>query len=184
MSTFAESVWFTVEHCYSCAMAFAMPSNFRDRKLKDRTNFFCPAGHSQHYVGKTEEQKLREEVERARQMREAAEGRAAKAERDATAISKAHRKMRTRVMNGVCPCCNRSFENLRRHMHDQHPEFDKHRTLAALRQAFGMTQEAVAQEVGIAAPYVSRYEHGKAVSARAARAIEGWIERHEAKEPA
>jgi hypothetical protein len=29
-----------------------------------------------------------------------------------------------RVASGVCPCCNRSFVNLRRHMKTQHPEFE------------------------------------------------------------
>lgn len=179
MANFIESVWFSTHSCGECGVAFALTQAFEDARRRDGKNFYCPNGHSRVYR-ETELDRVKKTLERERQMREAADSRAAKAERDATTISKAHRKMRTRVMNGVCPCCNRSFENLRRHMHDQHPEFDKHRTLAALRQAFGMTQEAVAQEVGIAAPYVSRYEHGKAVSARAARAIEGWIERHEA----
>lgn len=32
------------------------------------------------------------------------------------------RKVKIRVGRGVCPCCNRSFENLRRHMESKHPE--------------------------------------------------------------
>lgn len=31
--------------------------------------------------------------------------------------------MKNRVANGVCPCCNRHFENLERHMKGQHPDF-------------------------------------------------------------
>jgi hypothetical protein len=30
-----------------------------------------------------------------------------------------------RIGNGVCPCCNRSFTNLRRHMTTKHPEYPK-----------------------------------------------------------
>jgi hypothetical protein len=30
-----------------------------------------------------------------------------------------------RVGNGVCPCCTRSFTNLRRHMATKHPGFKK-----------------------------------------------------------
>lgn len=31
---------------------------------------------------------------------------------------------RARFANGVCPCCNRSFENVARHMRTQHPDYD------------------------------------------------------------
>jgi DNA repair exonuclease SbcCD ATPase subunit len=32
-------------------------------------------------------------------------------------------KLRNRVGKGVCPCCNRSFENLKRHMVSKHPDY-------------------------------------------------------------
>jgi hypothetical protein len=32
------------------------------------------------------------------------------------------RKVKVRIGRGVCPCCNRTFENLRRHMETQHPK--------------------------------------------------------------
>lgn len=31
----------------------------------------------------------------------------------------------TRVKNGVCPCCNRSFQNLKRHMNTKHPNWSE-----------------------------------------------------------
>lgn len=34
------------------------------------------------------------------------------------------RKVKDRVKNGVCPCCNRTFVNLQRHMHTKHPSYD------------------------------------------------------------
>jgi hypothetical protein len=34
------------------------------------------------------------------------------------------KKQLDRVKNGVCPCCNRHFKNLERHMKSQHPEGD------------------------------------------------------------
>lgn len=182
MTQFVDNQWFEVTTCCSCGIAFGLPTDFLNKRRQDGKQFYCPNNHSLVYR-ETELDKTKKQLERERQMREAADAKAVKAEREATTISKAHRKMRVRVMNGVCPCCNRSFENLRRHMHTEHPEFDKHRTLAALRQAFGMTQAAVASEAGIAAPHVSLYEHGKAISARAAQRIEAWIERHEASAP-
>lgn len=32
-------------------------------------------------------------------------------------------RIKNRVKNGVCPCCNRTFENLARHMQAKHSDF-------------------------------------------------------------
>lgn len=32
-------------------------------------------------------------------------------------------KTKKRVSNGVCPCCNRTFKQLARHMENKHPEY-------------------------------------------------------------
>jgi hypothetical protein len=29
------------------------------------------------------------------------------------------------VANGVCPCCNRTFQNLARHMAGKHPDYEE-----------------------------------------------------------
>lgn len=54
-------------------------------------------------------EELREEAKRERNRANGYKG-------HATRITK-------RAKAGVCPCCNRSFENLRRHMASQHPTF-------------------------------------------------------------
>ena len=51
-----------------------------------------------------------------RDQREAAE-RSLAAQRGVTT------KLRKQIAAGVCPCCHRSFQNLRRHMDGQHPDF-------------------------------------------------------------
>ncbi len=88
-------------------------------------------GHSWHYSGLKEEQRLRLQLERSR-------NRAARltAQLDQSEASRrAHKAAATRARNerdrvlarikaGVCPCCNRSFKNVRRHMASQHPDFE------------------------------------------------------------
>lgn len=177
MGKFVEGMWFEVETCCTCGMAFAMAVDFQQRRRNDHGWFYCPAGHRQHYVGKTEAQKLKEELAQrdAALERERARGRELLHERDQ--IAKAHRKMRKRVMNGVCPCCNRSFDNLRRHMETQHADFGQDKTLRALREAFGMTQADVAEEAFVrSAQYVSLYERGKPVPAEARERLDWWVE--------
>lgn len=183
-STFVENTWMAVEHCCNCSMMFAMPLDFQKRRVNDHKIFHCPAGHSQHYTGPTEAQQLKEALERNEQMLSAASARADKAETNLGQVTKAHRKMRQRVMNGVCPCCNRSFQNLREHMKTEHADFDSVRTLFALRSAFGMSQAAVASEAGVEAQHVSLYERGRQVASRAKTRLDSWLETHGAGEPA
>ncbi len=181
MSQFVNNEWFEVEQCCNCGMSFAMTADFKRRRLKDRALFYCPAGHPQHYVGKTEEQKLKEELERRQQMLDAAQARAITSERDKEQVLKAHKRMRVRVMNGVCPCCNRTFQNLMRHMKSEHPDFKETMKLSTLRAAFGMNQAAVAKEAGVNAVYVSLYERDRPMAAYAKERLDNWVKRHNAR---
>jgi chromosome segregation ATPase len=178
VSTFAENTWFSVAHCCTCGIAFAMTSDFERRRRNDHAWFYCPSGHKQHYTGPTEAQKLKAELDRKAEMLNAAKLRAETAEKDRQQIGKAHQRMRERVMNGVCPCCNRTFQNLMDHMKSEHPDFSDVRTMLTLRKAFGMTQDAVAREAGVDAPHVSLYERGRPVSPNAKKRLDAWLERH------
>lgn len=178
MSAYVDGIEFVTEHCCNCHMPFAMTKQFQLKRRKDRELFYCPAGHGQHYTGPSEESKLRQEIERKASMLEAERARAEKIQQERDEIQRAHTRMRTRVMNGVCPCCNRTFQNLLNHMRTEHAgEF----TLKNLRGAFGMTQAAVAKEIGVLSAYVSNYENEKYVPEYAKKAIETWVARQEPK---
>lgn len=89
-----------------------------------------PNGHKQYFSGKTEADKERERADGLQRQLEAAEARSKRqrelreaAERQAAAARGQVTKIKKRVGNGVCPCCNRTFSDLQRHMHTQHPEF-------------------------------------------------------------
>lgn len=120
-----------VEECCTCHMTFAMPSELRDRLLKKRGDpFYCPAGHRQWYTGKTEEQKLQEalarserQVESARTQRDFWQDEADREKRRRAAAKGQLTKAKNRIARGVCPCCNRSFTALARHMATEHPDY-------------------------------------------------------------
>jgi hypothetical protein len=127
--TIHRSVELVTETCCACGILFAMPAELKKRALeqRDRLSFYCPNGHSQHYVGKSDGQLLREERERADRLR--GELSSTRAERDhhwteRKKLCTRHHNMRKRIQQGVCPCCNRTFENLARHMKSKHPAFD------------------------------------------------------------
>jgi len=123
-STINVGVTLVTEECFSCGVMFAFPDHLREKLMANHSlSFYCPNGHQQHYTGKTEADKQRERAERV-------ERRLANRDEDlrsAIASNRAMRgqvtKLKKRVANGVCPCCNRSFANLERHMSGQHPEF-------------------------------------------------------------
>ena len=120
--------------CYRCRSEIVLPDElYHAAKRSPRITFWCPFGHEQYFVeGETDEQKLRRErdrlaqriaerdddVRRERELREATERRLSAARGQVTRI-------KNRVGNGVCPCCNRSFSNLHNHMHKQHPDYAK-----------------------------------------------------------
>ena len=120
------------ETCCECGVLFAFPQAMYKRLLEQKTKarFYCPNGHSQFYTGKTEAQKLRDQLEREREATERAEkrARAARAEaemtRNSLRVTKGHMtRLKKRIKHGVCPCCNRQFKNLARHMENKHPEY-------------------------------------------------------------
>jgi hypothetical protein len=116
-----HSMTLETEDCCNCGIVFAMPEYLKKKLLTSGGTFYCPNGHPQHYT-KTEVIKLREMLEKAnRQNTDLAEQKI-RAEQEALRVQKELKRMKGRVHNGVCPCCNRSFENLQKHMKTKHPD--------------------------------------------------------------
>ncbi|WP_108665129.1 hypothetical protein [Euzebya rosea] len=112
------------EVCCNCGMAFAMPISFKDQRLADGKTFSCPAGHEQHYTARKDEvDSLKRQLAAERGNRRHTEELLDREKRSKAAYKGQLTRTRKRVAAGVCPCCNRSFENLARHMSGQHPEW-------------------------------------------------------------
>lgn len=177
MSTaYVGGVTLVTEECCKCGMTWAITQDFQRRRVEDHQTFYCPAGHPQVYTGPTETTKLKRELERSQQILEAEQARSRRLQDEASELFKAHKKMRTRIMNGVCPCCNRTFENLMRHMRSEHAS---EVTLRNIRLAYGMTQDTLAKEIGVKMAYVSAFERDKPVPTYAKETIERWVLKQE-----
>jgi hypothetical protein len=128
-NTFTATVELVVETCFSCQMQFAMPVEFKNKALRKHgpgpgaITFYCPAGHSQWYLGESEEDKLRRERDRLKQDAARLMDELAAANRRASDYKNHATRMTTRAKAGVCPCCNRTFKQLAAHMANKHPEF-------------------------------------------------------------
>ena len=123
------------ETCCNCKVQMWVPDALQEAAKHNRgpngIQFYCAYGHSQHYlIGESETDKLRrerdrlaqriaerdDELKRQRELRQGTERRLAATQGVVTRI-------KNRVGKGVCPCCNRTFENLHRHMHTKHPTY-------------------------------------------------------------
>lgn len=105
-----------------CGLPFAMPTSLYKICKNDGTRFYCPLGHRIVFK-ETQADKYRRERDRLQQQlayvsdeRDAAERREAAQKGQVT-------KLKKRANAGVCPCCNRTFQNLHRHMKTKHPGF-------------------------------------------------------------
>jgi len=121
-----------------CKVAFGIEAEMNAQLRRNGNWFFCPNGHQQQYTqGKSAEQKLREQLEAERLARQRAEQNSAMWQDDAREAReeaehqrrrangyKGHAtKITKRAKAGICPCCNRHFVQLERHMASKHPEF-------------------------------------------------------------
>lgn len=115
-----------------CHVDFVLSQGHYD-KCKNDNNlyFYCPNGHRQHFRD-SETDKLRRERDRLIQNRVCLEeiladkDRRLEEEKRRVAAARGQvTKIKNRVGNGVCPCCNRTFSNLTQHMHSKHPDFKK-----------------------------------------------------------
>lgn len=124
------------QDCPECGIPFGVRKTFEDARRSDKRSFFCPNGHSLSYT-ESEADRLRKALETQKQQnaRLADEAREAnqRAE-DARRATAAQKGVVTRLKNraaaGVCPCCNRTFVNLQRHMAGKHPGFTATEELA------------------------------------------------------
>jgi protein-arginine kinase activator protein McsA len=125
--------------CPTCGVTYAIPERFvssaraypGDLPNGRGWSICCPFGHSWHYTGsKTREQKLQEQLDYSRdraahlsakldQTEASLRGTRANAAR----TRKELKSVKTRASAGVCPCCNRTFQQLARHMKNKHPGF-------------------------------------------------------------
>jgi len=119
---------FKKEICCNCRIPFFIEDHFMEERRQDKRLFYCPNGHGQHYVEgeadrlRKENQQLKSNLERQANSAAFFKDEVDRISRRLSAAKGQNTKFRKRVQGGVCPCCNRSFMNLRRHMETKHPD--------------------------------------------------------------
>ena len=107
--------------CYRCSVIVVIPSDMYKNRLEDQKEWYCPNGHSQHFIGETEAEKY-QRLWKAEQNRLAAErSQHDQTKASLTATKGVVTKLRKRAITGTCAFCHRHFANVERHVATQHP---------------------------------------------------------------
>jgi len=108
--------------CYKCGVPMFIPAEMNKKLLSTQDSFYCINGHQQCYIGDSEETKLKRKLEIERDTNKFLR-KQNETERNRTRAQKAAKtRIKNRIKNGVCPCCNRYFANVHKHMLTVHPE--------------------------------------------------------------
>lgn len=110
--------------CRSCGTFHAIPKVMHDSCVEEGGYWTCPNGHTRGFKeGRHAREAVRLERDRLKQqLAERDDALRAAEQRVAKEQSKV-RKLKTRAAAGVCPCCNRQFQNLHMHMMTKHKDF-------------------------------------------------------------
>jgi hypothetical protein len=120
---YSDGFTLAVHRCGSCGIVFAFEEEFDTTRRRDHASWYCPNGHSFSYTGPSDVEKLRSELEEERQRRKAARDLLDHEQRSHAATRGHLTRTKKRIAAGVCPCCNRSFAQLSRHIATQHPDY-------------------------------------------------------------
>ena len=120
--TIYETITLTTHQCGNCGITWAMPAEFIAARRRDGERFYCPNGDARVFR-ETEVDRLRGELESVKRSKQYLSDRLESEERRHAATKGQLTKTKKRINGGVCPCCNRSFVDLARHMAGQHPGY-------------------------------------------------------------
>lgn len=129
-----ENLVYQSETCCSCGVPFAMEQSYWQERKNKGGRFFCPNGHGQVYR-ETAIMRAEAAAKRAQELLEQERRRTEQLRLDVAHMDKRRQaemasktRIKNRVARGVCFCCNRTFENLARHMATKHPkEINQHK---------------------------------------------------------
>lgn len=107
-----------------CGIVHAIPDSLHRIAQKDHKHaVYCPLGHEWVVSGPTEAERLRERLANEQERRAATTALLRHEERSHAATRGHMTRIKKRIAHGVCPCCNRSFADVERHMASQHPDY-------------------------------------------------------------
>jgi hypothetical protein len=120
-----EGMEMKVLDCGNCGVKHAIPAVMYDNCVEEGGYWHCPNGHSRGFKeGKRAREAVQRERDRLKQENARLEEEAQKAERARLRAVGDLKRHKIRASNGTCPCCNRTFANMTKHMKTKHPDYN------------------------------------------------------------
>lgn len=117
------------EHVQAIRMAgcghvtYLSADHVRARREDHRSYFCSTCGRSNYFPAESDVERERRLRTAAEEQRDTLRERNQETKRQLSAQKAAATRLKNRVGRGVCPCCNRTFRHLQKHMRTKHPEF-------------------------------------------------------------
>lgn len=109
----------------SCGHVIYMTCDMSKQRRRDHKTWYCTVcGQARYWPSESDMERIRRERDAAVQREETIRKSLQDTQRRLSAQFGENTKLRNRVKNGVCPCCTRSFQNLKQHIATKHPDFD------------------------------------------------------------
>lgn len=108
--------------CGECGVIFGMTTDYYKKRHEDHKTWYCPNGHGRAYLAESKAEKYKRMLEAERTRLQWERDQREATERSLAATKGQVTKLKKRASAGVCPCCNRQFQNVKLHMSKKHPE--------------------------------------------------------------
>jgi hypothetical protein len=109
--------------CGNCGIGFGVDEKVIAQRRRDHQTFYCPNGCPRHYPHESTEERYKRLYNFAETRLTHTRDQLESTERSRRAYKGQVTRIRRRVGKGVCPCCNRSFQDLASHMEAKHPDY-------------------------------------------------------------
>ena len=122
--TIRKTTELTTVVCGECGGAYAIAQRFHRYCYEHGTGWNCPYCRTRWgFFGTTEAERKREKRKRAERTLDEVKAELQYTEHRRRGEKAAKTRLQKRAKAGVCPCCSRSFKQLRQHMARMHPAF-------------------------------------------------------------
>ncbi len=109
---------------FTCGHDVWLSERMANQRRRDHQSIWCPlCGITNVFKDESDVEAARRQRDEAKKAQKEAEWEAQAARNQARAIKAANTKLKKRISAGVCPCCHRSFKQLRQHMARMHPDY-------------------------------------------------------------
>lgn len=110
--------------CGECGGTYAINERFRQSKWEQGGGWYCPYCQcGWGYFKDNELARTKKALEAEKARKDAALSRANEAEQNLAQALRREKRVKTRLVNGTCPCCKRTFKQLANHMARKHPDY-------------------------------------------------------------